>query len=823
MISDGDGGKDFLLSAWNSLWKRKASGAKPGPFAFGAFRTMFSQAPEGMALLDGRIILETNPAWDLIFGRDFVAREHAAGAEKPLSDFLPGFSQEHMAFPAEEAGGSRPDGSVLRVEVSGFPIAWGERTLRVVSARNVSNRSEREQAHHADHALAHSDGVLRLVLARSPLVLFVFDKDGMMTAAEGKGLEAMGVKPGELVGQSLFARSSRLKSLQGPVRRALDGQEVDEAIEVSGNVFEVHFRAVSDAGGGMGGVMGLAVDVTERKKAEEDLRKSKEHLRTVISNAPVVLFALDAKGVFTLCEGKGLEAMGLKPGEAVGKSAFELYRQAPQIRMNIRRALSGEEFISTSEMSGLWLETYYSPIFKGYDEVSGVIGVGINVTDRKRAEDALKRSEEQLRHSRKMEAIGRVAGGVAHDFNNLLTAITGYAELLLNGPAVPVASPDAGANGSRAAEQQRKNLEEIRNASERATSLTRQLLAFSRRQVLSPKALNLNQVVGDMDKILRRLMREDIELVTVLDPRLGEIWADPGQLEQVILNLALNARDAMPGGGQLTLETSDVELEANYARSELFLVPGPYVVLSITDTGIGMDAEVKSHLFEPFFTTKEEGKGLGLGLSTVYGIVKQSGGTIVVESEKGRGTTFKLYLPRVGREKEAMTPLRGPLSESLKGVETVLLVEDEEAVRTLVREILRMHGYEVLEARHGGEAILISQRHGGAIHLLLTDMVMANMSGKELADHLRPLRPEMRVLYISGYSEELVLHGPGGLRAGSAREGSGRGAVDRVAFLAKPFTPKTLATKVREVLDEAALGMEARGAGTENREVLGRA
>jgi signal transduction histidine kinase/CheY-like chemotaxis protein len=440
-------------------------------------------------------------------------------------------------------------------------------------------------------------------------------------------------------------------------------------------------------------------------------------------------------------------------------------------------------------MGGLWFETYFSPIFKGYDEVAGVIGVGINVTDRRRAEDALRRSEEQLRHSRKMEAIGRVAGGVAHDFNNLLTAITGYAELLLN-------NASAG-NG----DLQRKNLEEIRKAADRATVLTRQLLAFSRKQVLSPKSLKLNEMVGEMDKMLRRLIREDIELVTILDPNLGDVWADPGQMEQVILNLALNARDAMPGGGQLTLETGNVELEGTYARGELFLVPGSYVMLAVSDTGLGMDEEVKAHLFEPFFTTKEEGKGQGLGLSAVYGIIKQSGGTISVETEKGKGTTFKVYLPRV--DKEAATQYTPSPSDSLKGVETVLLVEDEEAVRTLVREILRMHGYDVLEARQGGEAILISQRHKGPIHMLLTDMVMANMSGKELAEHLKPLRPEMRVLFISGYSEETVLNGPGGLRTGPTgetlpREG-GQNFSD--AFLAKPFTPKTLATKVREVLD----------------------
>jgi CheY-like chemotaxis protein len=327
------------------------------------------------------------------------------------------------------------------------------------------------------------------------------------------------------------------------------------------------------------------------------------------------------------------------------------------------------------------------------------------------------------------------------------------------------------------------------------------LLAFSRKQVLSPKAMNLNKAMGEMDKMIRRLIREDIELVTVLDPRLGEVWADPGQMEQVVLNLALNARDAMPRGGQLTIETGNVELDGVTARSELFLVPGPYVMVAVSDTGMGMDEEVKSHLFEPFFTTKEGG-GQGLGLSAVYGIVKQSGGTLVVESGVGKGTTIKVFLPRLGRDEAG-----GGMSErgSLKGVETVLLVEDEEAVRTLVREILRMHGYEVLEARHGGEAILISQRHQGPIHLLLTDMVMANMSGKELAEHLRPLRPEMHVLFISGYSEE-QLGGMGGRASlpgeASYRDGAGGfGSAMADAFLPKPFSPKTLAGKVREVLE----------------------
>jgi PAS domain S-box-containing protein len=618
---------------------------------------------------------------------------------------------------------------------------------------------------------------LESVLGHSPLILFSWDADGIFTLAEGNGLEALGLKGAELVGKSAFAKPPRLPTLVDYVRRVLEGQDVDDLCEMSGCTFEIHLRAEKSAEGKPAGATGLAIDVTARRKVEEDLRRSKERLRTVISNAPVFLFALDVNGNFTLAEGRGLEALGLKSGELVGKPAAEHFRQSPQMKMNIRRALSGEEFTSTAEIGGFWFETYYSPVFKGYGEIAGVIGVAINVSDRKRAEDALKRSEDQLRHSRKMEAIGRVAGGVAHDFNNLLTAITGHAELLLGS-----------VNGDEPT--RRKSIEEIRRAADKASALTRQLLAFSRRQILSPKLLNLNQVLGDMDKMLRRLIREDVELLTVLDPKVGEVWVDPGQMEQVILNLVLNARDAMSGGGQLTLETSNVELEGHYARAELFLVPGSYVMLSVSDTGMGMDEEVKDHLFEPFFTTKEEGKGLGLGLSAVYGIIKQSGGTIAVESEKGKGTTLKVFLPRA--DKAAVSGAGAP-PDALKGEETVLLVEDEEAVRTLVREILRMHGYHVLEAKQGGEAVLASQFHPGPIHLLLTDMVMANMSGRELADHLRPLRPEMRVLYISGYSDEAVAAELPGVRGGPA-------GVDS-AFLAKPFTPKTLALKVREVLD----------------------
>jgi CheY-like chemotaxis protein len=331
----------------------------------------------------------------------------------------------------------------------------------------------------------------------------------------------------------------------------------------------------------------------------------------------------------------------------------------------------------------------------------------------------------------------------------------------------------------------RAEVEEIQRAADRAASLTRQLLAFSRQQVLAPKVIDLNSVVSNMDKLLKRLLGEDVDLFAVLDPKIGTVRADPGQIEQVIMNLAVNARDAMPKGGKLTVETTNVALDELYARDHATVKPGNYVMLSVSDTGIGMDAVTRSHVFEPFFTTKEQGKGTGLGLSTVYGIIKQSGGYIWVYSEVGIGTSFKVYLPRVDATVERTAPVAQP--DRHKGHETILLVEDEDGVRALIRQVLHRNGYTVLQARHGGEALLLCERHQGKIDLLLTDVVLTQMSGTELAERLLKLRPDMRVLYMSGYTDEaIVQHGV--LSPGTS-------------FLQKPFTNEALARKVREVIE----------------------
>jgi two-component system cell cycle sensor histidine kinase/response regulator CckA len=380
--------------------------------------------------------------------------------------------------------------------------------------------------------------------------------------------------------------------------------------------------------------------------------------------------------------------------------------------------------------------------------------------------------EEQLLLSQKLEAVGRLAAGIAHDFNNLLTVIEGYSQLALQ--RLPSESPV------------RANIEEVKKASKRAAVLVSQLLAFSRKQVMRPKVFDLNETVTNIEKMLRRVIGEDIDLRTRLQPDLGTIKADPGQIEQVIMNLVVNGRDAMPSGGKLTLETANVSLGETYAKGHIAVLPGHYVMLAVSDTGGGMDEETQGRVFEPFFTTKQPGRGTGLGLSTVYGIVKQSGGNIWVYSEPGHGTTFKIYLPRLdGAAKDSeMVPAD---VAALGGSETILLVEDENSVRCLVRGILEEAGYDVLEASCGEEGLRLSNERLDPIDLLLTDVVMPEISGKEVADRLVSLRPGIKVLFMSGYTDEAIVH---------------HGMLDsNVNFIQKPFSPAALARKVREVLD----------------------
>src|SRR5213593_87653 len=510
----------------------------------------------------------------------------------------------------------------------------------------------------------------------------------------------------------------------------------------------------------------------ERRRAEEALRESEKRLQAILDNSPAISCLKDTEGRYLYVNPQFGKLTSLAPEQILGKTDDEIFppEQAAAFRANDLKVLQAGVALEFEEVAGHQDELHTSivakfPLRNTEGTVYAICGIATDITQRKSL-------EAQLRQAQKMEAIGRLAGGIAHDFNNLLTVIIGFSELMLL--SLPVEHPHCA------------TFEQIRQAGEKASRLTRQLLAFSRQQVLQPKVLDLNAVVANIDTMLQRVIGEDIDLLTILSPGLASVKADPGQIEQILMNLVVNARDAMPAGGRLTIETADVVLDTDYARTHVAVNPGRYVMLAVSDNGCGMDAETQTRIFEPFFTTKEPGKGTGLGLSTVYGIVKQSGGNIGVYSEPGRGTTFRIYLPRIEAAAEPVEP--GKAREQLPcGSETVLLVEDEEVVRGLARQILASHGYTVLAAPSGADALELAASHAGPIHLLVTDVVLPGISGRELAARFQSVRPGLQVLYTSGYTDEAVVH-HGVLDAG-------------IAFLQKPFTSGALARKVRKTLD----------------------
>ncbi len=555
-------------------------------------------------------------------------------------------------------------------------------------------------------------------------------------------------------------------------------------VQVTSHRLSVNGRAV---------ILKVIVDVTEMKRLEGERARYVEQLRLLelsvsrLNDIVIITKAapLSEPGPEIVFVNEALERItGYSPPEVIGRTPRLL--QGPdtdpialaRLRAALERGEPVREEVVNYTKAGVpyWLELDVAPVRNDAGELTHFVAVERDITEQRRAREALHRSEEQLRQAQKMEAIGSLAGGIAHDFNNLLSVILSYTGMIVED--LPPADP------------LRTDLEEVHRAGLRATEMTRQLLAFSRKQMLEPRAVDVSGVVRGVEKMLGRMIGEDIELRLHLSADAGRAFVDPGQLEQVIMNLVVNARDAMPDGGTITLETSTVVLDDTYAASHADVTAGSYVLLAVTDTGGGMDRATQDRVFEPFFTTKEQGRGTGLGLSTVYGIVRQSGGHIWLYSELDQGTTFKIYLPRTDRIDEARSDATS--GDALRGSETILLVEDEDPVRNVVRDILRKAGYRVLEAQNAGEAVLASEQFRERIHLLLTDVVMPRMSGRELAERLAVGRPEMRILFVSGYTENTIVH-HGVLDAG-------------VAFLPKPILPDALLRKVRQILDATSPG-----------------
>jgi len=541
--------------------------------------------------------------------------------------------------------------------------------------------------------------------------------------------------------------------------------------EVSLNAFSLHGKAYLQA---------AVTNTSERTAAEEALRESEERYRDFFENAIDVVFTVDLEGNLLTLNRAGETASGYSRAELVGRNLFSIIEpeSAERAREAMRRKLAGETDRTSYEVeldrkgsrARVTLDVSTRLVYRDGVPV-GMQGIARDVTQRQRL-------EAELQQAQKMEGIGRLAGGIAHDFNNLLTAILGQAEL------ARLALDDG--------DQPRRELDQILESARRAAALTRQLLAFARKELIRPQVISLNELVLDVDKLLRRLIGEHIALLTIPAPGLGAVRVDPGQMEQVLVNLAVNARDAMPSGGKLTVETANVTLDERSARQHPEVVAGPYVMLAVSDTGSGMTKDVLAHVFEPFFTTKGPGEGTGLGLATCYGIVRQNGGHIAVYSEPGRGTTFRIYLPRVTEPSGRIASNRAAPEALVEGRETIMLAEDDALVRNLAASTLRRAGYTVLEATSGHDALAREREHAGAIDLLLTDLVMPHMGGRELADRMLAIRPGIKVLFTSGYAETGIAH---------------RGELDAaVSFLPKPFDPAGLARKVRAVLD--GLGLE---------------
>jgi PAS domain S-box-containing protein len=636
----------------------------------------------------------------------------------------------------------------------------------------IAHSLGRAVAHHfAVKALRRSESDYRHLFESANDAILIMDAETAgILEANPKAQQTYGLSREQLVGRSLKSLTRDVQRCEERIQQLLrEGSCLNfETVHLNADGRAIYFlcSATLIDYRGRRAMLGIHHDITERKRAEERL-----HLfGRILESSTDAVSILTPEGYFNeqnaahqaLTEYSIEELRGRTPALLIGEAEFQEHWQAV---LTNGGPLEQETRVRTKSGREKTVEASVFSISGDAGQVLCYVAIVRDISERRRL-------QVQLQQAAKMEAVGRLAGGVAHDFNNLLNVIIGYSELMLE--------------RRNSGEFLERGAREIRKAADRAAGLTRQLLAFSRQQVLEPKVLDLNEIIAEMRDLLLRMLGEDVQLAVTPAEGLGRVRADPGQIGQVIMNLAANSRDAMPQGGRFLIETANVVVDEAFSAAHANMPPGPYVLLSVTDTGSGMTPEVRTHIFEPFFTTKEKGKGTGLGLATVYGIVKQSGGYIWVYSEPEQGATFKVYLPRVDALPERLQPATAVPAANCRGSETLLVVEDEEGVRVLVRDYLRMNGYTVLEAGDGEEALRLAGEHSGAISLMITDVIMPGMNGRELAERMALLRPNMKVLYISGYAETAVY------RKGVLEQGA--------PFLQKPFGPPDLGRKVRDVL-----------------------
>ncbi|HSZ18448.1 MAG TPA: PAS domain S-box protein [Candidatus Acidoferrum sp.] len=754
---------------------------KPAPLRLGAeaFQSLFENTPLPMWIYSLKTLefIAVNDAAVAHYGysREEFLRMQITEIRPP--EELPRLfsNMEHQRTEWVHSGQARhrlKNGTIIDVEYDSHTLEVPRQDAVIVVARDITERKRSEERLY----------LLSQIVERSPEMIGLGDPDGHITYANRAFLKAFGYSEEEILGKhfsctfsptnpaALMAEIAKgeTKYLEGDgwqgecLRIRRDGKEFPVLLS-RGAIRNLEGRAV--------GTFGVSRDITERKREEEDIRR----LAAIVESSFDAIMSTTLEGSVLTWNSGAERIYGYSAAEIIGRNIgivvpAEQHDEVSGVLGKVKQGEKLEQFETTAVRKDgkvIHILLTASPIKDASGRIVGISDIVRDISDD-------KRMEQMFRQAQKMEAVGRLAGGVAHDFNNLLGVIIGYTETLLDR-----IGHDAELRGQA---------EQIGKAANRAAALTRQLLAFSRQQVLEPKILNLDIVVAEVEKMLHRLIGEDIEILTLLNSSPGSVKADQGQMEQVIMNLAVNARDAMPQGGKLIIETSNVEAGEEYAQSHQPFLAGWYILLTVSDTGTGMDQETKSHLFEPFFTTKELGRGTGLGLATVYGVVKQSGGYIWAYSEPGHGSVFKIYLPRVD---QAALKIRasGESVQLLRGTETVLLVEDEQSLRALTRDLLERSDYKVLEASSGDHALEVAERHGGPIHLLLTDVVMPGMNGAALAANLAPLHPEMKVLFMSGYT--------GGFATQIGLLGAG------ATVLQKPFSRDALLRKLREVLEEA--------------------